>query len=177
MKAVFGLGICLLFVVAVLGGVGVGCTGMAGHSTLDAISEQAGHQPYVEAFIEYAGPAEKWGGPVSLVLHVSAREGAAPEVTSTPPLHIVKGGGPTVEKNRVPASVKMTNEAAREQLGLLAMALGTGKQEFRGCMYPVKVRLIKADNSIVEKYGCRGQSGWARAASEVVSNFLAEASG
>jgi hypothetical protein len=155
MKMLFGVVTCI---------IAAGCVGMHGQSTLDAIADQVQPSFFVEGFIEYAGPGEKWGGPATLVLHVDAKEGSAPVVSVNPAL--------STSRNSAEGSTTMSVTKAREQLAVLATALSSGESGFRGCMYPVRVRLIKADGGLVEKYGCRGQSGWSRAASEAMNEFL-----
>jgi hypothetical protein len=39
-------------------------------------------------------------------------------------------------------------------------------------MFPVRVRLIRSDGTLIERQGCRGQAGWPRVASEVVNHFI-----
>ena len=39
-------------------------------------------------------------------------------------------------------------------------------------MYPVRLRLVRANGGLVDKMGCRSDVGWPRAVSEAVSAFL-----
>lgn len=154
-----------------------GCLSM--QNSVDAITESMSTQPYVEAYIEYAGPQARWAGPSSFVLHVNAKQDTGPaELSVTPALFKKATPAPTTANSRAPASAPgpaLTGEAAREQLAHLATALQGASEAFRGCLSPVRVRLIRADGGLVEKQGCRGQNGWSRVASEAVDHFIAAA--
>ena len=69
----------------------------------------------------------------------------------------------------------MKGETARDQLAHLATSLQGAEQNFRGCLSPVRVRLVRADGALLEKQGCRGQNGWSRIASESVNSFITAA--
>ena len=59
-----------------------GCMSMSGQSTLEAVQEaitgKTEGQVYTEAYIEFAGPASRWAGPATLLMHVSARDAGQP---------------------------------------------------------------------------------------------------
>ena len=61
---------------------------------------------------------------------------------------------------------------ARKRPGSSAVFNDTTGEAFKGCLYPVRARLIRADGSVVEKQGCRSQLGWTRVASETVSLLI-----
>lgn len=69
------------------------------------------------------------------------------------------------------------NRVAREKLQALAQSLATDTPDFSGCLYPVRVRLVREDGSILEKAGCRGQKGWPRLASQTLAEILEIQSG
>jgi hypothetical protein len=170
---------------------GWGCLSMQSQTSIDnvAATTAASNQPYVEGYVEYAGPQSKWAGPASFILHVSAKEAGDAQITTTPALltsgsNSNPGAEPTLTQ-RVPAASslsqaggvpvfkKLTSTEAREQLARLATALQGGTQApFRGCMSPVRVRLVRADGGIFERQGCRSELGWSRAVSESVSQFI-----
>lgn len=146
-----------------------GCMTGQDKATLDAISG-ASQPTYVEAFVEYPGPAAKWAGPPSFVMHVLAKEGEKPEVT-VPPGWLANWG--TMSDARRPASQLLTGEEARAKIGELASAISDGGTDYHGCLYPIHVRLIRADGKVVDQQGCRGQSRWASAASDALDFFVA----
>jgi hypothetical protein len=150
---------------------GMGCLSMQSQTTLDAIHSAMSIQPYVEGYVEYAGPNSKWSGPASFILHVSAKEAGYARISATPPIFGEMAPPPTMG-GRVPASQGYPMELAREHLAHLATAIQGADPGFRGCLSPVRIRLVRADGSLLEKQGCRGQSGWARVASETVSHFV-----
>jgi len=162
-----------LFLLAIIALLLSGCMSMH-QTTLDGIQEEAEAQPYVEAYIEYAGPLNKWSGPSTFTVHVLAQSSGPAKISISPRILRPIESKPTMAKNRTLASTKseITAEMAREQLTHLATALNSPEQGFRGCMYPVRVRLIKADGSVLEKQGCRGQQGWTQAVSEAANNFI-----
>ena len=164
-----------------------GCLGMQSQSTLDAIQEGMSAQPVTEAYIEYPGPQSKWAGPTNFILHVSAKDTLA-RISVTPALFDEAAAGISL-KGRAPASmtegakpgqkvdhrVEMTGGQARDQLAHLAASLTGGAENFRGCLSPLRVRMIHADGAVTEKQGCRGQTGWSKAASESVNTFISAA--
>ncbi|MEK6580270.1 MAG: hypothetical protein AABZ55_13680 [Bdellovibrionota bacterium] len=146
-----------------------GCMSMQSQTTLEAIQVAGGNQPYVEAYIEYPGPNAKWAGPASFILHITAKDTAAAQVAMTPNWLFPMSN----PKDRALASERtISGEVAREHMARLVTAIQAGDTEFSGCLYPIRVRLIRADGAIVEKHGCRGPVGWAKASSEVVDQFI-----
>lgn len=172
-----------------------GCTSIQDNSALEGLtgSDDVTTNPYVSAYIEYPGPQKKWAGPSSLSMKIDAKgEGYSkvevyPEyfqsLMKTTAEATAAARGPASEANREKASAAltkqqvqtesaMTTEAARAQFAFLAEAMKTQHAAFEGCMYPVRARLIRANGEVLEKYGCRGQNGWPRVASEIVSESL-----
>lgn len=150
-----------------LGSLVSGCMTGQNQSTFDAILGSS--QNYVEAFIEYKGPQERWAGPANWVMHVSARDSGAPQVvipTAWTPTTV----SPNVRK---PASQGLTAEVARARLTTLAAAMNENDSGYKGCMYPIHVRLVRSDGGILDEQGCRDQSHWAKTASETVDFFVA----
>ncbi len=166
----------ILFVVGA-GVMGSACLSMQNQTTLEGIQGAAG--PYVEAYIEYPGPSDKWAGPSHFILHVLAKDSGMAQIAVTPALfkpvavdpHApgAKAIGAVTELTRTPG---MSGEAAREQLGRLMTALTGGEASFRGCLSPVRVRVIRADGAVTERHGCRGGKGWSKAVSESVDQFI-----
>jgi hypothetical protein len=144
---------------------------------------------YVEAFIEYAGPAERWGGPEPLVVQFSARDsGRAFSLLSTPAWS--KNTPIENSHSRAPASAHRDDPVAhpavdgegtvwkawnparlKERLAALAEAVESTKIPSQaGCLYPVRVRLLRGDGGVVEKGGCRSSRGWVKMASSLVAD-------
>ncbi|OFZ83138.1 MAG: hypothetical protein A2583_12945 [Bdellovibrionales bacterium RIFOXYD1_FULL_53_11] len=146
------------------------------NSTLDIIQDEIMGQPYVEAFIEFAGPQARWSGPAAVTVHVVARDGAAAQINVVPPMFKdqLDIKNPELAKSRSLASTRQMPgiDAAREQLAGLFMAMNGMEKDFTGCAFPVRVRLIKADGSVFEKHGCRSHASWTAAASATVNNLL-----
>src|SRR4051812_42875295 len=68
---------------------GAGCLSMQSQTSLDATNNAnpvVSNQPYVEVYVEYAGPQIKWAGPVSYILHVTAKDAGQAQITLTPAL-------------------------------------------------------------------------------------------
>src|SRR4051812_35692781 len=75
--AVLVAGLCLTLAAS--------CVGMHGQSTLDAIQGSiTENKPVVEAYFEYPGPQERWAGPSSVAIHITARDGAEPTISISP---------------------------------------------------------------------------------------------
>lgn len=147
-----------------------GCFSMQSQSTLDAITGNASSLPIVEAFIDFPGPNSRWAGPPSFSLHVVAKDAGMAKIMVVPPLF-----GSTVAVAKEGAGV--SGEDARARLSGLLIALQGGEDSMRGCLSPIRVRLIRADGALIEKRGCRYQSTWARDASETVNSFIVAALG
>lgn len=171
---------------------GWGCLSMQSQTSLDGggnTTTNTSTQPYVEAYIEYPGPQAKWAGPMSYILHVSAKDSGAAQITTTPQLltdepkaEHESHEAPSVSQRApaasavsqaiAPAIHHMSSEDARAQLAHLVSALQGVQAPFRGCMTPVRVRLVRADGGIFERQGCRSELGWSRTVSETVSAFV-----
>ncbi len=149
-----------------------GCLSMQSQSTLD---EMQGSTPFVEAFVEYPGPQAKWAGPVIFILHVVAKDAGTAQVAIAPAL-FGRVTPPLVARRKLastqPAPKGLSGNYAREQIAQLATALQGADQSFAGCLYPIRVRLVRADGALLEKQGCRSQSGWSTTASEFVNRFI-----
>lgn len=170
----FAAGAALLAAVGSLGG----CLSMQNQPAIQALQGNmgaGGAKPFVEAYVEYRGPSEKWAGPTSFLLHVVAKDAGVAKISITPALFATPqktkdADGTTVQ--RTLAAKGMAGETARTHMSNLANAIQGGEQPFRGCLSPVRVRLVRADGAIVEKQGCRGSVGWPKAASEAVNQFI-----
>lgn len=154
-----------------------GCLSMQSQTTMEAIQNATNGttmntKPYVEAYVEYRGPHEKWAGPTTFLMHVSAKDAGMARISVTPALFAPPIPNPTMNDRTLASAKGMTGEAARDQMSRLASAMQGGDVAFNGCLYPVRVRLIRADGAIVEKSGCRGSEGWAKATSEAVNQFV-----
>ncbi len=69
----------------------------------------------------------------------------------------------------------MSVEQAREKLAYLATEVQGEDVPTRGCLSPVRVRLVRADGSVLEKEGCRSLRGWPKTASELTAEFISAA--
>lgn len=156
-----------------------GCLGMQGQATLDETvdavkGKTAESQRFVEGYIEYPAPQEKWAGPVHMILHISAKDGGPVQVEVNPTWF--KPQAPVEIQRRTLASAPLiSGEDARTRLAFLGRAIQEeAPQVFQGCLTPVRARLIRADGTLLEKQGCRSQQGWPRAASEIFNQFVSQ---
>jgi hypothetical protein len=149
-------------------GIASGCVN-GRNSTLDEIAGIFGADKavYTEAFLDYPGPADQWAGPAHFILHVTAKDKVA-DVQVPAQWH------PVASDHRAPASA-LTGEEARTKLSDLANAMHEDGGDYHGCMYPIRVRLIRADGNVLDKMGCRDQSKWSKTASETVDFFVSHA--
>ena len=156
--------------------LGSGCSQLKGPQKPDpktAITDPAGinSQAVVEAYLEYIGPPERWAGPKPFVIHVDATHVSGIQVKITSAFEdsemrgwAAKSGGSL----RIP-----TTAEARNQLTELAVVSSSQVvPAFQACVNPIRVRLIRADQSVVEKLGCRGQGEWAAKVSNLTSHFV-----
>ncbi len=163
------VGIVSLFVLA-------GCTSLQNPSSMEALKAvEAVSSPFVEAFVEFAGPDARWAGPASLVVRVDTRQSAVAHVTSQPAVRAMAhppADGTTAGRG-LASEPGMPTPKARALFSELATQMQADAQSFSGCLYPVRVRLIRQDGSVLEKHGCRSHQGWPQAVSKAVSTFLA----
>ena len=152
-----------------VGGAVTGCMTGQDKSTLDLIAGSL-QQPYVEAYIEYQGPQQRWAGPANWVMHVTAKDSGEPEIILPDAWR-----QDATSLARKPASHGTTAEESRAKIGALAASMEEDDAGFHGCLAPVHVRLVRQDGYVVDKQGCRDQSHWAKAASEAVDYFLSAA--
>jgi hypothetical protein len=177
--------------VALQAGVLAGCAGGGSLSTVvEALEGVQNTSPFVEAYIQYIGPDARWAGPKLWMLHVTARDGASPSVTLSPSLPAVETRSPAPEvAARAPASalgmVQMptppeqaparkihTTEEVRERLLGLAGAIQAADAENQACSTVVRVRLTRADGSVLERQGCRASPYWSQTVSEFSTEFM-----
>ncbi|MBU6375713.1 MAG: hypothetical protein KGQ59_06940 [Bdellovibrionales bacterium] len=176
----------------VLAGLSSGCAG--GSSTLNHVVEaiegiQVNTSPVVEAFIQYPGPDAKWAGPVLWTIHVAAFEGVEPTFEVSPALPKMRSTTAPELVGRVPASALgmaqgrtipvVTTESRvwnhqqiRERLQNLSELMLSSADEKEACASSVKVRMTRADGSVIEKQACRGSQQWTQTASELAAEFM-----
>lgn len=165
-----------------------GCTSLQERQPLTqrhgqaAKAEPAASQPFVEAYLEYVGPPERWAGPPSLLLHVTTQESPFAQVyfnRTQFQTEVASSSAAAAELKsiRTPSSQAgqsggMAINVARDQLADLAQAIQAPDPTFYGCLFPVRARLIRADGSVLERQGCRGYGAWPTSMSRAVSGFI-----
>ena len=182
----------LAWITLALSASGAGCAG--GSSTLSNVVEaieglKGSSSPVVEAYIQYPGTESRWAGPVLWTVHVSAHDSHSPVFEITPALPRPKAAGAPELVGRIPASslgltqgksssgqpagtVSLTQQQVRERLQHLAEALASADEETASCLSSVKVRLTRADGTVLEKQACRGSQVWTQVASELAAEFM-----
>lgn len=162
-----------LGIVAAVLVLATGCVGSQPQSALDAM--EAG-MAFVEGYIEFGGPSARWAGPEAVVLHVDAHDSNHAKIDLTPTIfHKAPKGSATTSGRGLASSGKavvVSSETVRGLLGDLAGTLDSPDRQFRGCLSPIRVRLIRSDGAVVERQGCRTQIAWTRTASRVFSDLL-----
>jgi len=158
-------------------------------SAADASS--GSQSPFVEATVEYPGPAARWGGPSAFLLSLNAREAGDAQIRVLPQLWGVEAAQPPVAPNggglgqtasssagRAPASQNLgipadfVRERVAHLAGTIQAAGAADSTAASGCLYPVRLRLVRADGAVVERQGCRGVGAWTGAVSAFTSEFL-----
>ncbi|OFZ54776.1 MAG: hypothetical protein A2428_17270 [Bdellovibrionales bacterium RIFOXYC1_FULL_54_43] len=160
--------------------------GCSGKNTITSSATQAVPlSPFVEAYLEYVGPPQRWAGPNSVIVHIFARDSDTAEIKVIPnflrPNFLRPNYASALHENRIPASSssgpllgnKMTRVMAREELVRLASAMSGPEQPFFGCLNPIRARLVRADGSVLERHGCRDTAGWPVTLSQLVSRSIA----
>ncbi|HUP55959.1 MAG TPA: hypothetical protein VM598_00800, partial [Bdellovibrionota bacterium] len=147
---------CAVLLSASLLALAPACVGMHGQGGLDALNT-GGEKPIVEAFFEYSGPQDRWAGPSSLVVHVTARDGVDPTITLSPGVFQPEAGAVDFSSPMTAKRSGLTTAIVRERLALVATAMNDKAKEeaASGCLSPVRARMIRSDGSLLEKRGCR----------------------
>lgn len=185
------------FVAAVVLVGAAGCVG-AGNSSLstvvDALEGAAPHaSPVVEAYVQYLGPDARWAGPALWSLHVSARDGAIPVIELVPaipaqpqpavvPEAMGRAPASALGLTRIPGqaihaalqrSIKPPSlEQVRDRLAHLSGIIQAGDSSTEACSMAVRVRLTRADGSVIEKQGCRASTNWSQLVSELSAEWI-----
>jgi hypothetical protein len=157
-----------------LAGLLGGCTSLQNQNGLEAFkAAEKSTSPIVEAFFEYGGPDSRWAGPSALIVRVDARERGMAKVTSQPQVRLrhLPADGTTAGRGLASVS-SVTSDEARTQLAEIATQMQADAQTFSGCLYPLRVRLVRQDGGVLEKHGCRSTQGWPSAVSKAVSFYL-----
>lgn len=125
--------------------------------------------PFVEAFLEYVGPPERWAGPRTVTLHLQARElePASVLITPNPGMPVPRPGGGSVS-----AAGHIAQPVARDELRALGTTMIEAPATFTGCLYPIRARLVRADGTVLERTGCRANTGWPVAVSRVLLSVV-----
>jgi hypothetical protein len=153
------MGILLVFSI-----VFSGCMSGQNHPVLEEALNQAtkGQAPLVEAFIEYGGPDEKWIGPTPFLLRVEAKGVAEAKIEVTNKAFKVP----------IPLKpVRLSTELTRDELLEFSLAL-ENQVHVEGCLYPIRIRLVRASGVVVEKQGCRGQKEFSKHVSKRVNDWM-----
>ena len=134
----------------------------------------------VEAYLEFGGPAQKWVGPGSWIVHVTAKQGPVEvNVAMESPLpagypattaRSIASSEPKDAKHETPAAPAAAEPAVlakvlpfddvRAQLSGLAVQMAEDEEEATACLNRVHVKLIREDGTTIEKEGCRNAKGW-----------------
>ncbi len=151
-----------LSLVTIIGLLINSCSSSRNSPALEVVSGDP-KNPAVEAWIEYPGPDARWSGPSGFFVHVNlSASNEAAQITWTSEAQLFADSGRPVPR-----------EVAQEAIDSLADAMDAKPvPEPDTCSSMVRVRIVRVDQSIQEKKGCRSPIGWQRIASEVVSDLL-----
>lgn len=154
-----------------------GCFGSRSHEFLEALEDELGaslvEKQFVEGYLEYAGPPDRWSGFETFILHVRARDRGNAEVVVTPSSFGKKDRTLSTNQPKNQTAEGMPSDTARERFATLAQAFEKSpRMDFSGCFYPVRVRLARRNGEILEMRGCRGQKGWVEEVSKLVDDVL-----
>lgn len=144
-----------------------GCFGSGKDTAGDSMGDNS--IPFSDAYIEYPGPNARWSGPQSFILHSVTRGSGKTKVYVSS--GIAPGKNPKASGVKA-VSESLSVEAAREELARFYASLQSREEIYRGCLSPIRIKLIRADGVLIERQGCRGQTGWPRVASEVVNHLI-----
>ena len=151
---------------ATLASLAASCTSIKSGSVLEAFKGigSGKSSPVIETYIEYAGPNTHWAGPGSLLVYLDLKDSAAGVKVQVTPA--IQAGNQAGNPNAMPSI-----DETRELLKRLVEEMDKNDDEFSGCMLPIRVRLVRADQSVIERDGCRSETGWPGLASQIVAKF------
>ncbi len=179
----------LVFVL--IGALSVSCVGSREHPMLTELykGETSEAAPFVEAYIEYVGPGEKYAGYKNFLVYLRARDEKNVEISYSPHMKFHHNQQVPDEKTREIANIKAGDmkiekiQIVRGYLTRLSDLLeeadgekekvGEVKDSKTACLSPVRVRLIRQDGALIEKHGCRTPTGWTVKLSQLVSDIIA----
>jgi hypothetical protein len=130
-----------------------GCSGKmmnAQNRTPATASDESRNSPFIEAYLEYVGPPEKWAGPANLLVHLVAKDLTNSEFSVRPDLITQLGERAEIkEGTRLTTSTgddadRPRGQVTREKLAYLAESIKTDTTPYFGCLYPVRARLVRA---------------------------------
>lgn len=137
--------------------------------------------PIVEAYMEYVGPPERWAGPQTLVVHLTAKDPEFAQLTVNPP--IAEAGallaplsnsslaGP--RRPLLDGANRLSYGVAKDNLSFLASSVKESPDpQFTGCLYPLRLKLVRSNGAVIERNGCRSLQGWPVVFSDVTSRVL-----
>lgn len=167
LRVVLRVGFSVLFLMSL-----ISCFGSNNDTANTNSSLDDSGLPFTDAYIEYLGPHGKWAGPQTFSVHVNTKgpENAKVNISTS----IFKDESPS-DKSLQSVSHGITVEVAREQIARLSSAMQEQDSPVRGCLLPVRVRLIREDGVLMTRQGCRGQLGWPKVASEIVNQLVGSA--
>jgi len=160
-KKFFGVaGLAALFLCSCFGPT----SGIMNDDSVPAVSKgaapaQTAIAPILEAVIEYPGPHVDWAGPESWLVHIKLTPEGKTELSMSPSVVGLN--------HKIPSASE-----TQEKLSKLELALQKPVLKAKGCLSPVKVKLVRINGVVEEHQGCRGQLGWPRVASETLSLIL-----
>ena len=146
-----------------------GCSSMNDHPIQEMTPSNA---PFVEAQLEYSGPDARWGGPATINFYMSAAGDTVKAVMRPELIDLNKKQELAPGSRHLAALNGYKVEDARKDLLELAQHVLESESPYKGCMYPVKVKIVRSDGAVLEKKGCRSESGWTRSASQWMSKVM-----
>jgi hypothetical protein len=167
MKAELRVVVSFLFLIGF-----ISCFGSNNETTNTNPDLEGSSVPFTDAYIEYLGPHEKWAGPQNFSVHVNTK---GPEKAKVYISTSIFKGESSSERSLQSVSHGVTIDAAREQIARLSSAMQEKDPTIRGCLLPVRVKLIREDGVLMTRQGCRGQAGWPKVASEIVNQLVGSA--
>lgn len=138
-------------------------------SLLESISPQGGH--FVEAVVEYSGPDARWAGPQNFVLRVQVSQDHQTKVSWIVPEFKDKAMFAGRQLASVPKDENQAG-AIQDQMRALAFEIQKETGAYTGCLWPVRVRMVRNDGVVIERRGCRGQNRWTERAGRFFDQML-----
>ncbi len=144
--------------------LGTACS--KGHQADKKLVSLVGEDPasIIEGYLEFDGPSSHWNGPQGFLVHLGFMKMNQPMVSVLPSLSFMGVVPSRLKVEEIKKTLKALQVESEKPL------VATGGE----CWAPVHLKLVQNNGVLVERQGCRGQSGWPTLASQIADDVMSD---